>query len=245
MNYKVSLSKKINPKTLKKGSGVIAIEPDDYSKEEVSAIKRKGYIVLAYLSVGTVEKERSWWSKYKHLKLIRLEDWPNEYYVDVRKKEWQNHLYSRTKSLMAKGYSGLWCDNLDVYEYCKSKEMFDACRSVLKGLKKMSGHLMVNGGSEFFDKAMDDKINLKNLVSGVTQEEVFSRITNYSGKGKFGTQAKDMHKFYVSYMKRLKRHGVLTFLLEYTRSTSLKNKIKDFCKTEGMTGYCISEDVDL
>lgn len=245
MKYKVSLSTKINPKKLKKGSGIIVIEPDDYEKEEVSAIKKKGYIVLAYLSVGTVEKERSWWDKYKHLRLKRLEDWPNEYYVDVRKKEWQNHLYARTKTLMSKGYSGLWCDNLDVYEYCKSKEMFEACRQVLKELKRLSGHLMVNGGSEFFDKAMDKKLNLREIVSGVTQEEVFSRITNYSGKGKFGTQTKDMHKFYVGYMKRLKKNGVLTFLLEYTRNILLKRQIKQFCKKYGMTGYCISEDVDL
>ena len=245
MNYKVYLSTKISSKNLKKGSGIIVLESDNYRDSEVSAIKRKGYIVLAYLSVGTIEKERSWWKTYSKFKLKRLEDWPNEYYVDVRQKAWRQFLYARAKALMAKGYGGLWCDNLDVYEYNKSKEMFAACQKVLTELKKIAKYVMVNGGAEFFDYAYDHKIPIKPMTTAITQEEVFSRVTSYSGKGKFGTQKSDMNKYYMSYMKRMKKSGIQTFPLEYTRSDSLKKKIKDFCKKEGMTGYYISEDVDL
>jgi hypothetical protein len=74
---------------------------------------------------------------------------------------------------------------------------------------------------------------------------VYSLIKSYSGKGKFGEQKKDMHSWYKSYMKRLLRHKLQTFLLEYTKSSSLKTRIKNFCKNYKMTGYYIAEDVNL
>jgi hypothetical protein len=83
------------------------------------------------------------------------------------------------------------------------------------------------------------------MINGVTQEEVFSLIKNYSGKGTFGKQEKGQSQFYKKYMKRLKTNGAETFLLEYSRDEDLKAKIKNWCKENRMTGYYISKDVDL
>jgi len=46
-------------------------------------------------------------------------------------------------------------------------------------------------------------------------------------------------------MKRILRHKMQTFLLEYTTSANLKARIQKFCKTYKMTGYYISSDVNL
>lgn len=35
MNYKVYLSTKVNPTKLAQGSGIIVIEPDDYTKAQI------------------------------------------------------------------------------------------------------------------------------------------------------------------------------------------------------------------
>ena len=245
MKYRVYLSTKVDPKKLAEGTGIIVIEPDDYTDTQVKAIKAKGYKVLGYLSVGTIEKERSWWAKYKKYKLKQLEDWPDEWYVDVRKSDWRNFLVNRAKALKKNGYDGIWADNLDVDEYCKSHAMFNACQIALTRLQKAVGYVMVNGGSEYFDRAMDEELDLKTMCDGVTQEEVYSRIIKYSGKGTFGEQTADMHKWYKEYMKRLKENGVQTFLLEYTRDDALKTRIKKFCSKYKMTGYYISADVDL
>lgn len=248
MKYKVCLSTKANPKKLSKASEnyILVIEPDDYTDAEVKAIKAKGYKLLGYLSVGTIEKERFWYSKYKAYRLQRLEDWPNEYYIDIREKAWQDFLIQRAKKLKKIGYSGLWCDNLDVYEYNKSLEgMYSACKKVLGELKNLGLYIMVNGGSEFFGKAMDRNEKIFNMVHGVTQEEVFSRITSYSGTGKFGVQTSSLNEFYTGYLKRLNKFGIQTFLLEYTRNVALTNKIKNFCSKNGIAGYYISKNVDL
>ena len=242
MNYKVNLSTKVKP--VKKWSGFQAVEPDDYTKAEIKKIKSKGYKLLAYLSIGTLEKERSWFNKFKHLRFQRLKDWPNEWYIDTSDPAWQKFLLNRAKKLKAMGFDGFWCDNVDVYEYNKKQAIFDGCRKILKSLKVI-GYVMVNGGSEFFDRAMDKKIKISAFVDGVTQEEVFTLIKDYSGKGKFGNQKTSQRRYYKKYLKRLKKHGVQTFLLEYSRNKATQKKIKDWCKKYSMTGYYIAKNVNL
>ena len=244
MKYKVYLSTKIKPSTLKQGSGIMVLEPDDYSAAEIKAIKKKGYKVLGYLSVGTIEKERTWYKTYSKYALKTLKDWPNEKYADVRKTNWRVFLVNRAKAIKKKGFDGWWCDNLDVYEYYKSVKMFAACKAVLKAIKSIGGYLMVNGGSEFWDDVMDKKVNLKTIVNGVTQEEVFSLIKSYKGKGTFGKQKKTEGDFYKKLLKKLMSRGVGAFLLEYTRDESVKKSIKDWCSKNGAS-YYISEGVNL
>lgn len=244
MTYKVYLSTKLNPAKLKKGSGVIALEPDDYKDADIKAIRAKGYKVLAYLSIGTIEKERSWFKTYSKYKLKRLSDWPNEYYMDMTKTPWQKFLVSRATALQKRGFDGVWCDNLDVYSEYKSGKEFTACYGLLQKIKKLGGYVMVNGGSEFLDDAFDRCAELKYIVNGYTQEEVFSRITDYDGKGKFGKQKADDKKFYQGLIKKLEKKKVDCYLLEYTRDKELKDKIKEWCKKQKVD-YYISEDVNL
>ena len=245
MNYKVYLSTKIDPKKLKNGSGILVLEPDDYTDTTIKKIKGKGYKVLGYISIGTIEKERSWYRTYKEYGLKKLEDWPNEVYADMKADAWQRFLLSRAEAIKKKGFDGWWCDNLDVYEYYKSEEMFKACKKVLTEIKKLGGYVMVNGGSEFWDVSMDNNVQISGFVNGVTQEEVFSRITSYKGSGKFGTQKAADSKFYKKILQKLLKNSVQTFLLEYTKQEALKKRIKAWCKAEKMTGYYISGNVDL
>ena len=90
------------------------------------------------------------------------------------------------------------------------------------------------------------------LVDGVTQEEVFSLIKDYDKKdpetkkkGIFGKQETAQSEFYQAHLRRVRKAGIEAFLLEYTRSNTLKLRIKAFCEAAGMTGCCISDDVDL
>lgn len=246
--YEVYLSTKVKAKNLtktNKNSGTIAVEPEDYTDAEIKAIKKKRKPVLAYLSIGSISTERSFYKKFSKYKKDRLEDWEKEYYMDMTAEPWTNFLIERAKSLIERGFDGLWLDNLDVYEYYKSTKTFNACKKLLKDIKALGKYVMVNGGSEFFDDAMDKKLKLTTMVDGVTQEEVISRITSYKGSGKFGTQKKDQSKWYKSYMKRLLKHNVQTFLLEYTKNQIVRNKIREFCKESKMTGYYISSNKDL
>lgn len=244
MIYKVYLTTKINPAKLAKGSGIIVIEPDDYTAAKIKAIKAKGYKVLAYLSIGSIEKNRDYYSTYKKYGLKTLDNWPGEVYADVRKTNWRAFLVDRAKALKKKGFSGYWCDNIDVYSEYKSSKMFAAIKAVLKQIKAVGGYLMINGGSDFLDDTIKKKINPKAFIDGYTQEEVFSRIIDYDGKGKFGKQSTADSTYYQTMIKKAIKAKVGGFLLEYTRDETLKTKIKDWCKKYG-ANYYIASDVNL
>lgn len=244
MYYKVNLSTKINPDTLAKGSGIIVIEPEDYTTAQVKAIRSKGYKVLAYLSVGTISTERKWFGVYSKYKLKRLEDWPKEYYIDVRKTEWQKFIVERAKMLKNMWFDGWWLDNIDVYSEYKSKAMFDAIKAVYTKLKEIKGYVMINGGSEWLDDALDKGVKINDYLSGYTQEEVFSRITSYKGKGKFGKQKASDSTYFQTMIRKTIKAKIGGFLLEYTRDETLKTKIKEWCK-KNSASCCISENVNL
>ena len=74
MKYKVCLSTKVNASKLAsvaKNTYILVIESEDYTIAEIKNIKKKGYKLLAYLSIGTISTERSFYkqfSKYKKKK---------------------------------------------------------------------------------------------------------------------------------------------------------------------------------
>lgn len=312
INYKVSLTTKLKPPQ----TGLIAIEPEDYSAAEISALKKSGARVLAYLSIGSVSDERPYYKQLKPYTLRKLDDWPHERYLDLRQPAVREWLQNRARELKRKGVDGFWLDNIDIYEEYRSTEMFKALVSMLHAIKAIGGYVMVNGGMIFLTDmlvphkvqigAYKDKSNAKRIASalkkagiknttiemdgfykvqtgafsdqagadnmvgslhvagstmakritlfsgkpsayldGVTQEEVFSLITDYKGEGKFGKQDKEGSEKYQSHMRRVVKNGLQGFLLEYTDSNTLKLRIRAFCETAGMTGVCISGDVDL
>lgn len=244
MNYKVCLSTKINPEKLQEGSGILVIEPEDYTPDQIRAIRKKGYKVLGYLSIGTLEKDRPWYKEFSKHKRKQLPDWPREYYMNMQKTAWKKFLYNRATEIKEMGFDGLWLDNLDVYSEYKSKAEYTACYAILQKLKPIGGYIMVNGGSEFLDDTIDRRHGLKALISGYTQEEVFSLIKDYSGSGKFGKQRKEDTSFYKGLIRKLIKKKVECFCLEYTKDDTLKKNIRDWCKKNG-AGYYISSDVNL
>lgn len=244
MIYKVYLSTKVISSKLAKGSGILVLEPDDYSPEEIQAIRKKGYKPLAYLSVGSLEKERPWFKTFSKYKLKKLDNWPNEYYIDVRKTSWRKFLIERATKLKEKGFAGWWCDNIDVYSEYKSRGMFTAIASVLQKLKDIKGYVMINGGSEWVDDAIDRGENLKKYINGYTQEEVFSRVISYSSEGKFGKQNPEDSRFYRKLLKKTVKKGTSGFMLEYTRDEKLKERIREWGK-ENKVSYYITENVKL
>lgn len=312
MKYTVSLTTKLNGPQ----DGLVVIEPEDYAAAEIAALKKGGARVLAYLSVGSVSDERSYYKELEPYTLGPLEDWPHERYLDVRAPQVREWLQNRAREFRRRGYDGYWLDNLDVYEEYRSTEMFRSLVAVLHAIKAVGGYVMVNGGMLFLtDMLIPHKVQLgaykresnakrmcaslkraglKNTIiemdglykvqagaytqqdgadrivkmlksagfttvkrislfngkpraylDGVTQEEVFSRITDYDGKGKFGKQTQTESGKYQAHMRRVVKNGLDGYLLEYTTDNVLKLRIKAFVGSNGLSGCYISEDVDL
>lgn len=308
--YKVSLTTKLKPPQ----TGIIAIEPEDYTAAEVKALKDSGAKVLAYLSAGSVSDERSYYAKLKPYTQKKLEDWPHERYLDLRHPEVREWLQGRAKSLKKMVFDGYWIDNIDVYEEYRSSEMFTAVTQTLMAIKAVGGYVMINGGIAYvtdliaphkvqlgaykdpanaakMKKALKAKgfsgsvieadglqkvqagafssrenadqlvvrlhtagfetakrisltaIKPKAVIDGVTQEEVFSLITDYDGN-KFGKQNQAESERYQAYIRLIIKNGLGAFLLEYTTDNTLKLRIRAFCDVTGAC-YYISGDKDL
>lgn len=312
MKYTVSLTTKLKPPQ----SGTVVIEPEDYTAAEIAALKKGGARVLAYLSVGSVSDERSYYKTLEPYTLGPLDDWPHERYLDVRAPQVREWLQNRARELRRRGYDGYWLDNLDVYEEYRTTDMFRALVAVLHAIKAVGGYVMINGGRLFLTDmliphkvqigAYKEKKNAKKMASalsraginhtiiemdglykvqagaftmeagantavgelhiagfptakritlfsgkprayldGVTQEEVFSRITDYKGSGTFGKQSAEESKAYQKHMLRVVKNGLDGYLLEYTKDNMLKLRIKAFVGSNGLSGCCIAEDVEL
>ena len=246
IDYKVFLTSSSKARGLKKTSKActIVIEPEDFNREQVSDLKKKGYNVLGYLNVGAIEDTRSYYNQLKPYRIqkngkpYQLDDWPHEWWIDIRRTRVRDFLVNRAKEIKKLGCDGFWCDNIDIYEYNKSDAMFEAITSILRRLKALNGYVMLNGGYKYLQEYMNKEMSggvykvqvgafsvfanayatmqklmaidincfivlegstfterkLSDFVDGVTQEEVFTLIKDYSGKGKFGNQESNQSK---------------------------------------------------
>ena len=216
------------------------IEPEDYTAAEVQALKRAGNVMLAYLNAGAIENYRSYYKQLEKYTLRKLDDWEDERYLDVCEPTVQDWLINRGMALLGAGYDGIWADNIDVYEEYPSDAAYKGITRILQALYP-HGYIMINGGMEYMLRAISQKAR---VAHGVTQEEVFSLITDYSGSGEFSVQIASESFEYQKYISKAMGAGMEAYLLEYTRDAKLKEKIIDYCTASG-AGYYISEDVDL
>lgn len=237
LDYKVCLSTKATP-AIK--NALLVIEPEDYTAAEVQALKQAGNVVLAYLSAGSVSDERSYYKQLEKYTLRKLDDWEHERYLDVCKSVVQEWAINQGMKFLNAGYDGLWIDNLDVYEEYPSDAAYKGITKILQALYT-HGYIMINGGMEYVTREIAQNAR---VAHGVTQEEVFSLITDYSESGTFGAQIASESLEYQKYISKAMGAGMEAYLLEYTRDAKLKEKIINYCNASG-AGYYISEDVDL
>lgn len=89
----------------------------DAAPSDVRALRKRGTLVVSYLSVGTVEAWRHYapsvpaaWT------LSDVDGWPNERFVDARHRGWQRIMVAEVRRLASAGFDGVYLDNLDVAE---------------------------------------------------------------------------------------------------------------------------------
>lgn len=171
--------------------------------------------------------------------------------MDVSYKPWQTYIIKQGKSLMKKGVDGLFLDNTDVYYFCQESSMeynpkrqniYKGLYNMLKGFKKYTNKVIVNGGDTFVKKLIADK--KISLISGVNQETVFSSIKDYDKDSSFGKQRKSETAYYQKYLKQCKKAKLNVYVLEYTRDKKLEKKAKNYCKKNGFKLY-VSKTLSL
>lgn len=96
---------------------LVVVDGDETTDGQVQRLRAKGAVVLAYLSVGSVESWRSWFPLLKDYRLEELGDWEGERYTDVSRPEARAALADTiAPQLLAKGFDGLFLDNVDMVD---------------------------------------------------------------------------------------------------------------------------------
>nr|MCR5671407.1 endo alpha-1,4 polygalactosaminidase [Butyrivibrio sp.] len=171
------------------------------------------------------------------------ENWEGEYWVDVSDSKWQDFLVDEIASdMLKKGIDGFFIDNCDVYYVNHEKKIFDGLTAILKRLKKTGAKVIINGGDTYVSEYLEAYGNLKDVLDGVNQESVYTRI-NWD-KGTFSESDPDDREYFLEYLANVKKAGKDVYVLEYTKDKNLANKATKACKKLGYTVY-VSDSLEL
>lgn len=232
------------PRTLAKckKNDLAVVDTEGHEKTVREAVSR-GVWVYGYLNVGAVESGRSYYEKFKSIRLARYEGWDGEYWVDVTDKAWQEHCISLARQIKATGAIGLYLDNTDIYyeilerqikrQYDRNlpsaKAVYNALTNIILNIRYRVGLIvMPNGGDVFLREFM---VNHPNVIATINQEGVFYETLNKKNKSADTKYYKDWCKW------AQKRISGKVRLIEYTSSKSEQAKIKAYCIAHGWDVY--------
>ena len=221
----------------------VVIDAQYYEKESIESFKQQGHKVYSYINVGSLETFRTYYDEYQSLTLGNYEHWDEERWIDVSSPIWQDFvLETLAPELLEKGIDGYFVDNCDVYYQYPEPEMLEGLSVIMEGLKATGADVIVNGGDAFVEAYTAGGGRADDIITGINQESVFTRIDWDTGN--LSASTKDDREYFTDYIEKYSSQGVKIFLLEYTTSQIDAIKIKDYCNKHGFK-YYISDSLEL
>lgn len=224
------------------GYSTVVIDAQYYSQKDIMNLKKQGSKVYSYLNIGSIEKFRDYYDTYKSLALGDYENWEGEHWINVSSPLWQKFLISLEEDLLKKNIDGFFIDNCDVYYEYPTDDIFEGLTAIMKHLKEYNKPIIINGGDAYVMKYLNMYGSLHQIITGVNQECVLSKINFKTGE--FTAQSKKSSQYFKSYIETCKKNGIDVYLLEYTTDIFLKKKVKDYCRINEFH-YYISDSIEL
>lgn len=234
-----------------KKNDLAVIDMDGIDSKIIRATVARGVHVYGYLNACALEKERSYYDKFKDLRIAEYSGWPGEYWVDVSDKSWQEHLISEAKRFRDAGCKGLYFDNTDLFYMClkgfreehtktikpapRAWSVYEALKSVMIELDAMGVAVMPNGGDVFVRRLVGN--GWRHLIKTVNQESVL-----YSDNKR--VSSKDT-KYFTDYLDWCKAQGFYIRGIEYCKRMDHIANAKVYYKKHGWQGLYISKHNDL
>jgi len=235
----------VNPEDAERIAGydIVVIDAQYFTQEEIAQMQQNGTRVYTYLNIGSIETFREGYDSIKDCILSPYDNWPDEYWVDVSRPEWQNFITSEAKSLAEKGVDGFFLDNTDVYYLYPTDAIYEGLNAILQTLAQYDKPVLINGGDMFVTKTVLDADEPNPVITGVNQECVFTNID--FDHGKLIRQDAESTTYYEEYLARCKSAGLDVYLTEYAkRGDRISDTIDSYCKDNGYQ-YYISPSINL
>lgn len=214
---------------------IAVIEGQEFSSDEISGFKVGGRRIYSYINIGSIETFRPYYTDFENDILGKYENWPDEYWIDVSDKRWQDHISETiAEELYEKGIDGFFIDNCDVYYQYPTNEIYGGLINIMERLNEYDIEIIINGGNDFVTQLILD--GKSGLIDGVNQEGVFSSIKDYDNDV-FVKQDKDETEYFTQYLDMAKKAGLDVYLLEYTTDSGIAKEVETYCGREGFRYY--------
>ncbi|MBP3277506.1 MAG: endo alpha-1,4 polygalactosaminidase, partial [Butyrivibrio sp.] len=155
----------------------VVIDAQYFEAADIAEFRNEGHKVYSYINVGSLENFRDYYAEYQDLTLDVYENWEDEKWVDATSESWQSFILDElTPSLLAKNIDGFFVDNCDVYYMYPDDEMLDGIATIMNGLVATVKEVIMNGGDAFIEGYTENGGNYREVITGINQESVFTRI---------------------------------------------------------------------
>ncbi|MFC2149826.1 endo alpha-1,4 polygalactosaminidase [Candidatus Auribacterota bacterium] len=222
------------------------VDPDNFPRLGNSGRKM---IMIAYVSVGEAEKYRSYWKDIKDKNWIVAEnpDWKDNFYVDVRSKEWRDTILDKViPEIVRKGFKGIMMDTIDtsdMLEYEHPEKFKGADAAMVEFIKEIHERypdllLISNNGFSVLDK-------IAPYLSGMLVEDI--HMMPDFAKGGYKEVPEEEYQQRVGILLRLRsKYGLPVFVIDYV-SMEDKEKARECvekCEKLGFVPYIAQKDLN-
>ena len=202
---------------------------------EVAELHERGATVLAYLSVGTIEKWRGWFDRIKRFRLEPWKSWKDEWFADVSKPRLRRIIARRiAPGLMDKGFDGLFLDAVDMIEVRRHRAQRAGMRKLVRalaGLTHGQGDLLFaqNG---FWGMR---KFGIREHLDGWNREDVTTRYD--FARGRYERAPRKHRRAALRELTRMRAAGLFTTAADYTkrpRGDLYRDSIANACSVNAL-----------
>ena len=187
---------------------LVVVDGEEATTAQVGALRAHGTIVLAYLDVGTIEPGRSWFPRAKPYRLDYWQDW-GEWYANVDARPYRTLIAgSVAPALLAKGFDGLFLDNVDMTETHAGQApgMLALVRSLARLVHAHGRYLFSQNGEAVIGPTLP-------YLDGWNREDV-SGTFDFAAKRYVAVSRSDSVAALAA-LRRLRARGLLTLATDY------------------------------
>ena len=229
----------------------IVIDFDGVSQNLINNALSRGVQIYAYLNAGSLEQDRSYYSRFSSIRLAEYDGWPGEYWVDVTTQTWKDHLIEEAQKLKAAGASGVYFDNADILYMVETGfreekttmlrtapsagKVYQALSEVVLTIENTIGlEVMPNGGDTFVRRFVTE---YPGVIKTVNQEGVV-----YDNNRQ---QPASERSYLTEYLDWCKNRGIYIRGIEYINTTAGADAAKAYYAEHGWDALYISPQRDL
>lgn len=212
---------KVNPDQVRNYQMVI-VEPDFYTKAEVEALKNTGTTILAYITLGEVDRNRWYYPLLEQEGFIGVnENWGSSY-LNLEKKEVRSILLDRMlPEVTIKGFDGLFLDTIDaVAPYTERRELEPYMVELIHTIRAQHPGITIiqNAGLFLLDETRSsiDAVLIEDIASGYDFENQKYYIKN---KEEFQNRVELV-------TSTVEEHKTPIFIVDFAESPSEISEIK-------------------